>query len=382
MTALAGFWSYARADDEAEGGRIVRLARRIKTEYAMISGQEIDVFIDRYDLAWGDEWRRRIDEALLGTAFFIPVVTPRYFSRPECRKELLTFAGHASSLGVEELLLPLLYVDVPDLSPESSDEAVALIARAQHEKWMRLRLEDEDSAEYRKGVHELAARLVEIGAAVSSRSISADEAAEGTPEPADASGDEEPGFVELLAGMEEAFPRWQRIVEAYGPVTEEIGRLMERATEEVEASDARQGGFAGRLRVAAALGQSLSGPADEFLDLSSRYASELVTVDAGMLTLIRMVSADADDLEDKDGICELFERVKEFAAISRENYGRMRDFSGTMEQTASFSREVRAPIRKIQAGLQRIMDGQSVIDEWERQIEASGIDCSDPREPT
>jgi hypothetical protein len=131
MAEVAGFWSYARADDEAEGGRITRLARRVQTEYALITGEEIDVFLDRDDLEWGVEWKRRIDAALLGTAFFIPVLTPRYFSRPECRRELLTFVGHAASLGVNELLLPLLYVDVPDLSPDSDDEAIALIARMQ-----------------------------------------------------------------------------------------------------------------------------------------------------------------------------------------------------------------------------------------------------------
>ena len=73
--ALAGFWSYVRADDGAEGGRIVRLAELVKNEYAMLTGREIDVFADR-DIRWGDEWKRRIDEALQGTAFFIGVITP------------------------------------------------------------------------------------------------------------------------------------------------------------------------------------------------------------------------------------------------------------------------------------------------------------------
>jgi len=74
----AGFWSYARADDEAESGRIVALARHLQEEYALLTGDALDLFVDR-DLAWGEEWRSRIDEALAGVTFFIPVVTPRFF---------------------------------------------------------------------------------------------------------------------------------------------------------------------------------------------------------------------------------------------------------------------------------------------------------------
>jgi hypothetical protein len=142
-TSRAGFWSYVRADDEADDGRITRLASLVRDEYALLTGEDIAVFVDRESLSWGDEWQRRIDEALEGTAFFIPVLTPRYFRSSACRRELLTFAGHAKSLHVSELLLPLLYVDVPSLfDEESDDEAIALIARMQYEDWRELRLED------------------------------------------------------------------------------------------------------------------------------------------------------------------------------------------------------------------------------------------------
>jgi uncharacterized protein YukE len=373
MADVAGFWSYARADDEADGGRISRLADRVKAEYALITGREIDVFLDRTDLAWGDEWKRRIDEALLGTAFFIPVVTPRYFGRPECRRELLTFAGHAASLGVDELLLPLLYIDVPDMSPESDDEAVALVARMHYADWRELRLEDESASEYRRGVHELAKRLAEIGTRLVS--VGASEVAEG-PSGGDAE-DEAPGWVELLAAMEEAMPQWQATMESMTPVLGEIGNAMERAGAEVQQSDSRGGGFAGRLRVAAALGKALDGPATRFVELATTWASELVTVDAGMLTIIRRAAAGIDDNEERASICELFRAVKQFADLSRQNYESMQGFSGTVAETAAMSREIRPPIRKLQAGLQRMMDGQAVIDEWERQIDASGLECGE-----
>jgi hypothetical protein len=376
MEELAGFWSYARDDDDAEGGRITRLAAKIKTEYAMLTGEAIEVFLDREEIAWGEEWRRRIDEALLGTAFFIPVITPRYFGRPECRRELLTFAGHAASLGVDELLLPLLYVPVPDLGSDSPDEAVALVARMQYMNWTGLRLEDENSAEYRKGVYELATLLVEIRSRVAERSVATVAPATSAVD-ADLGGDDEPGFFEILAAAEEAMPKWQETMEGFVPVMEEISGASDRAAGAVAESDQRGGGFAGRLRVAAAYAQAIDGPADAFLKLASDYASNLVAVDAGMLTLIRMAEANRDDEDERKAACGLFAGVKEFAEISRTNAASMAEFSATIDSTAKFSREVRGPLRKLQTALQRLMDGQAVIDEWVRQIDTTGIDCSD-----
>jgi hypothetical protein len=376
MADAAGFWSYARSDDEAETGRIRRLAESIKTEYAMLTGAEIDVFVDREDIEWGEEWRRRIDAALYGTAFFIAVVTPRYFGRPECRRELLTFAGHAASLGVDELLLPLLYVDVPDLTPESEDEVVALVARTQYVDWTALRLEDERSSEYRKGVHALAKRLVEIGEQVAGQAQTGVEPESGA-SASDEDIDDTPGFGDVLATSEEAMPQWQETVEAFTPVMEELARLADDTLAQIQASDARGGGFAGRIRVAAAYGRALDEPATQFLELSTRYASHLIAVDAGILTLIRLSGAELESDDNRRSACELFASIQEFAVIARENYEVMAGLSRVVGETAKFSREVRPATRKLQAGLQRVMDGQSVIDEWVRQIDASDIACDD-----
>jgi len=87
MQDIAGFWSYAHADDKNDGGAVVRLAKRVMSEYALLSGEWLRLFIDR-DLEWGDEWKRRIDQALQETTFFIPIITPTYFISEECRREL------------------------------------------------------------------------------------------------------------------------------------------------------------------------------------------------------------------------------------------------------------------------------------------------------
>ena len=116
-TPLAGFWSYVREDDEAEGDRITQLARLIKDEYELQTADEIHLFIDTDEIQWGDAWRQVIEENLGAVAFFIPVMTPRYLLSSECRRELEFFARRARKGGFSELLLPLHYTNVSSLNP-------------------------------------------------------------------------------------------------------------------------------------------------------------------------------------------------------------------------------------------------------------------------
>jgi TIR domain len=210
----AGFWSYTHDDDKHEDGAIVRLATRIGEEYSLITGEELTVFVDRKDLAWGEHWKKRIDNALVSTTFFIPVVTPRYFVREECRRELFEFARHAKALGVSELICPILYVPVGELEEDNSDEAVALVARAQYEDWTSLRLCDERSAEHRRAVNRLATRLAEVADKVGSRQ--AEEENELNEE------DEKAGLSETLDEIRELLPEWVEAVEADGLVREQF----------------------------------------------------------------------------------------------------------------------------------------------------------------
>jgi hypothetical protein len=142
----AAFWSYVHDDDEAEGGRITELARDLQRQYGLLTGGALELFLDRDALRWGDDWRERIAEALSAATFFIPIMTPRYFDSVECRREVIRFGREAGRLGVESLVLPVLYVPVPDLEEEEpADEALLLLKPYHYENWTTLRFEDRGS---------------------------------------------------------------------------------------------------------------------------------------------------------------------------------------------------------------------------------------------
>jgi TIR domain len=200
-TDAVGFWSYAHDDDQLDNGAILRLADAIANEFALLTGKPLKLFVDRNSIEWGDAWRERINSALAQTTFFIAAITPRYFQQAECRRELLEFAAKASSLGVEQLLLPILYVKPPDFSENTSDEAVALVARTQYVDWQRLRLLKPNSRKATKSVNALARRLVKISEKVAedqfSRELSADLESDGVD-----------GITELVDHIMELLPEW------------------------------------------------------------------------------------------------------------------------------------------------------------------------------
>ena len=99
------------------------------------------MFVDRESLQWDDEWNARINAAIAGTTFFIPVITPSYFKSTACRRELLKFYREAKRLGLEQLILPVYWISVPELDEDpddEADEAVEVVARYQWQDFREL----------------------------------------------------------------------------------------------------------------------------------------------------------------------------------------------------------------------------------------------------
>jgi TIR domain len=357
-----GFWSYTRRDDEIERGKIKRLVRLISDEFEIMTGRELHIFVDKQDISWGEEWRSRIDSAIMGTTFMIAIVTPRFFRSQECRREVITFSSHASSLGLDDLLLPILYSGSTDLLDENhDDELAALIRRRQYVNWTALRLEDEGSPRYRQEVHELAIRLADI-------LDRASELEPTTPKELLAV-DDQAGIVEQLAEMEEALPRLAECVTGFGEVTADIGSHMEWATGQIGESDKNNGGFAGRLRVSQELAGRLQDPVQKLAKLGDQYSVELAIVDPGVLTFIRMARDPELPDEDRATVNEFFEAVLGAAQSSRNNVPILVVFSSNAEGIAKFSKSIRPLMRTLKSSVQRVVDGQSVMDEWERLIQ-------------
>jgi hypothetical protein len=382
----AGFWSYVHADDEHDGARITQLATDLRAEYVLVSGADLELFLDRDSIPWGEAWRDRIDQAIAGTTFFIPIVTPAYFQSQECRRELVNFISQARRSQLEQLLLPVYYVAVPELEHDPTDEAMAIVAARQWEDLRDIRLVDQSSAEYRRAVNRLARRIAEIVDEVTKQSTEVPP--ERTSESGSGPGDEDegPGLLERMVDAEEAVPRWAKTMEELTREIDELGKLADAAAREMNESDTRGGGAAGRLAVTMRFAKALDGPAGRIERLGQSYAKDLVTIDPVVLTLLEQADADESAREEAD---EFLGGIHQLHANSGPAIESLGGLAVQLGDASKLSRSLRAPLRRVRHGLQGVLDGQSVIEGWERRAtelekhEADNGDIheSSPRDP-
>lgn len=383
------FLSYAHEDNEREGGRILHLADLIRREFESLTGATIQIFTDSAEILWGQDFRARLSESIQETTFFIPVLSPTYFMRDECRSELRQFVTSASSLGLEQLLLSIRYFQVPDLREGSSDELKDIAARMQFEPWDSYRLLDESGERYRTAVNKLATRLVQLtenlegtapligrahrsgGALITPRTVLREAGIEKHPVKSIEDGDEEddaPGLIDLVSDVEPAIADWSETVTKLGPATQVFNDLVAAATAEMAAANSRPNSFAAKIVVSKKLAADAEEPLATIEQLSKEYSVGLIRVDPALRALLQMVDAQPASKETTtfvnsiqsliDNAIDAAEKIRTAAEAAKKNSG--------------MSRDLRPILRRFETALRNVADGTSTIQDWQPLIDATG----------
>jgi hypothetical protein len=372
--AAAAFWSYAHIDNDSDNGRIVRLADDLRKEYRLLTGGELTLFLDRDVIQWGDNLREHIDQALAGTSFFIPIITPTFFKSEECRRELIAFSQEVKRLNVEALLLPVYYAEVPEFSAEGpiKDELMQLVKDTKYEDWTNLRLEDPELSAYRKGVYGLARRLAEVVRELTTALPHAPtESGTSESSPAlPATEEEEPGLLDLIAEGEEAMPKLTEIITDLGPALEDFTTAIEHAAEDIQSNNTKRGGATGGLKILTRLAGTLKEPAERILDLGQRNTATLLKVDPAVNAMIGQIEADPQAAMKIEGIPEYIKGIRMVATRGRAATKSLSELSASAQEVGGTTRVLRPVFRDIQNGLRGFVDAQAIYDEWERRLEA------------
>jgi len=162
-TSPAVFFSYTRADDKREGGKLSQTRKALEEELCVLSGDDWTVFQDIEHIEIGEQWKKRLAEGVSGSTFFLPILTPTYLKRPVCRDELTQFLDRERELGRDDLVFSVLYVDTPLLNDkhlrESDQLAVALTAR-KWDDWRELRDYQVKTTKVRRKIRGLAKAIL------------------------------------------------------------------------------------------------------------------------------------------------------------------------------------------------------------------------------
>jgi CRP-like cAMP-binding protein len=158
----AAFMSYARFDDQHDDGQITAFRERLAAEIRVQTGEEFAIFQDRTDIAWGQNWQRRIVQALDAVTLLLVIITPGFFRSANCRDEAEKFLDRERRLGRDDLILPVYYISTPqiyDPGRRAADPLAAALAARQYADWRELRFEPAASPAARKAIAELAVRM-------------------------------------------------------------------------------------------------------------------------------------------------------------------------------------------------------------------------------
>jgi hypothetical protein len=158
----AAFMSYVRFNDRHDDGRLTQFRERLSAEVRVQTGEEFPIFQDRNDIVWGQNWQRRIDQALGGVTLLLVIVTPSFFRSPACRAEVERFLAREHDLGRDDLILPVYYVrtlELEDPTLRATDELAQLIASRQYVDWRELRFKPLNSPIVRRAIAELASMI-------------------------------------------------------------------------------------------------------------------------------------------------------------------------------------------------------------------------------
>lgn len=210
------FLSYVHDDDRTAGGRIVQFAKDLVDRYAFLFGSDLQLFVDRDDIIWGERWEERLSSELTATSFLLSVVTPRYLRSDACRREVLEFAAAAKQAEDPKLLLPLLWVGLDDTDVVPPGDPVRRqLESSQYVDVSAVRRTQQGGLEYEGLLEEVAGRL--------RRSIRLREAQVREPE---LDIDARPDLLEIQARIESKMADFEPSVGEFKAAFNEIGGVF------------------------------------------------------------------------------------------------------------------------------------------------------------
>jgi hypothetical protein len=156
LPELVGFFSYSREDDKDSDTALSALRKRIQGELRGQLGRTTKTFRlwqDKQAIPPGTLWESEIKSAVAQSVFFIPIITPTVVASSFCQLELEFFLAREAALGRDDLVFPILYIDVPALEDSlqrQNDPVLSLIAKRKLWDWREIRYLDINSTDARR----------------------------------------------------------------------------------------------------------------------------------------------------------------------------------------------------------------------------------------
>lgn len=357
----AGFFSYARADDEHDGGHLTQLRRLLQGELEAQSGEAFVIFQDREHILWGHNWQARIRDGIDAATVLIPIVTPRFFKSSACRAELSQFLERERQLGRQDLVFPLYYISTPlldDNTAMKTDELAMLVSGRHYRDWRDNRFEDLNTGRMRREFVGLAQDiLLAVGTTSTFTSSGPLDVVDD-----DRWSDEKLGLVEQMAAVESALDSLPPTLDAMTDVLRRITVVTNDATEDTRRANRAPKPAAAKLHAAHKQRARLEPLVAEHDALTTDYKELVEQLDLGQGPLLDRVAAQ-DGVEREQGIAYA-RSVLRMSNTSLHSVNITTEYIGTLEKAMDLSSTVRPIYRQMIASCKRLLETESTFERW------------------
>jgi hypothetical protein len=358
--AVRAFCSYAHTNNGSFLNTIQYIVEDLRALHEDETGRPLKIFFDRTDIGWGEDLRM-IADSVENATVFIPFVTALYFQSAECRSELLSFYGKSRMLGVTELILPVVLAGRSQISLDSDDEVVRIIAQVRFADWSEVWQTGRKSAAWKIGITQLVQRLVDLQAHVEEHLVHAfTQDAEATPgaDNAGAPGTSRPSVAKQL---EQSRAEGRPLLDVVQRVVGDFERFLRDLDQElthVEVTDP----YAMRADLDR-IGARYSTRGQDLVQVARETLEHLVEFDADIRNLIRtrrqISNQDQESLLRKD-----VEDLRESALTLAESIRVVDGMSSVLRRYGDVSVGLRVALSPARAGLQSIRDMANILEGW------------------
>jgi len=325
-----------------------------------MTGDSIEIFMDRDDIAWGQQWAQVINRGITRTIFMLPIVTPSYFRSDACRDELLRFNSLCSQRGLSDLILPIVFSGLERISTNSDDEVVRIIAGTQYEDFTDVWPYERGGEEWMLGVRHLVRGLIDAEKRVDARLLALlDE-----PSTTAAAGEDPDEVPDSELGMAEYMTA---IVPAIESATATLNTAVERFQAFVDALTATPLGGAGagatdprRFQAQiTATANAIKPSASELESAGSAALAEVSEADKLVTGMIQSLSG----MHDKTLLAAFRASMGDLTPV-KSAVDAMDEMIRQLADTARLSSVLRKELRPARRGMQFIRDAGSLFLRW------------------
>jgi hypothetical protein len=362
--SVRAFCSYVHKDNENFGTAVEYLVEDIRALHEAETGRTLQIFFDRADIGWGQDFRNAISDSVENATFFIPVITARYFQSEYCRDELLSFYGKCRNLGVTELILPIILAGASQIRSDSDDEVVRIVARIQYIDWSNIWPAGRDSSAWKIGVMHLVRRLVDLEERVESHLARklAESAKQGNDGANGRSRDSAPM---ALGEISDADKHGQSVLDQVREVSEKIARILADFNAEFgkglggleDVDDYQVRSTLDRLGVRYAT------RAHQAAQEARSVLDDLVEYDARVRAVVRA----RRQLANREGQVSVDKQVaglQEAALGLGDTIHRVDDMSNGLDRYSNISVSLRVALSPTRAAIQALRDMARILDGW------------------